>query len=143
LILIGSCFSSIVGAVFLSAGLCGIGSQYFKSSQKPRTHPVFYGFFVMLGAAFLGAFFALAYLGGHSAELTGFFMSNYPYSSFLMFVVFLFGGTSILTVGVCGTVRRYFRRNQNLFTMFVAVLVPSLVLLPFVYFWIGALEVGL
>ena len=65
-----------------------------------------------------------------------------PLAGLLLFVIFLFGGTAILTVGVGGILRRCFKHNQNLFTVLVAILIPSLVLLPFCYMWISPLTVG-
>ncbi len=151
--LLVSCFFSIVGTVFFIAGLCGIKSQYFRKDQSlsvlqpnlvgdSKKHFKLYGFIALLGFVFLGLFLAIAYWSEHSGEVTRFFMSI-PLSGSLMFIVFLFGGTIFLTIGVCGVARGYFKRNKNLFTVLAAISVPSLILVPFVYLWISALEVGL
>ncbi len=56
----------------------------------------------------------------------------------LIFVGFayfcLFGGTVIVTAGVNGIGRQYFK-NSRLFTILVAILVPIASLAPFVYFY--------
>jgi hypothetical protein len=70
-----------------------------------------------------------------------FFMRN-PLTGFLLSFGILFGGISLLTVGVCGIERQSLRRNQNLFTMLTAILVPSFILLPLVYMVASAITVG-
>jgi hypothetical protein len=146
-------FCPIVGIVFLIAGICGIGSQYLGNNRNfsalqqklvgdSKKRSKFFGFLTVLGIVFLGTFATMWYLSEHSAEVTKFFMSTYPLSGLLMFIVFLFSGTGLLTVGICGIVRRYFKNNRNLFTLLVAVLVPSLILLPFFYLWTSALTVS-
>ena len=151
--LIIPCFFDIVGVVFLTAGICGIGSRYLKNSQnlsalqpnhagEPRVkHVKLNGFIAVLGGVFLGMFPAIGYWSEHSAEVTRFFMQT-PLGFFLMFVVFLFGGTGFLTVGICGIVRQYFKNNQNLFTILVAISIPSLILIPVLYWWLSLLTVG-
>ena len=146
-------FFSIVGTVFLIAGICGITSSHFKDSKKISSlqskivgksmvkHCRLFGFITVLGIAFLGVFFAILYWSGQSAELTRFFMST-PLVGLLLFIIFLFGGTAIFTVGICGILRHYFKHNQNLFTILAAILIPSLVLLPLCYLWLSPLTVG-
>ena len=148
-----SCFFSIVGVVFLTAGTCSIGRRYFRNSQKLLSlqpnhagesrvkHVKLYGFIAVLGALFLGMFPAILFWSEHSAEVTGFFMHT-PLAGLLMFIVFLFGGTGFLTVGTCGIVRQYFKSNQSLFTMLVAISIPSLILIPVLYWWLSLLTVG-
>jgi hypothetical protein len=151
--LISSCFFSIVGIVFLIAGICGIGSQYFKNHQnlpslppnyagEPRVkHVKFYGFIAVLGVLFLGMFPAIGYWNEHSTEVTEFFMHT-PLAGLLMFIFFLFGGTGLFTVGVCGIVKQYFKNNQSLLTIIVAISIPSLILIPVLYWWLSLLTVG-
>ncbi len=69
-------------------------------------------------------------------------MSTYPFSGFLIWIVFLFGGTGLLTIGICGIVRQHLRNHQNLLTLFFAVLVPSLISVPIIYSWLSSLKVG-
>jgi len=152
--LLSSGFFSIVGVVFLTAGICGIGSRYFKNSQnlsalqpnhagEPRVkHVKLFGFITVLGGIFLGMFPAIGYWSEHSAEVTGFFIMCTPLAGLLMFIVFLFGGTGLFTVGVCGITRQYFKNNQNLFTIIVAISISSLILIPGLYWWLSLLEVG-
>lgn len=140
-------FLSIVGTVFLIAGLCGILSPYFKNSQSKlggksmvRSSRIF-RFIAVLGIAFLVALFTIGYWSEHSVEVTRFFMHT-PFAGFLLLIVFLFGGISLLTVGICGIVRQYLKRNQNLFTILTAILIPSFILLPLAYSFVSAITVG-
>jgi len=149
-----TCFCSILGAVFLPAGICGIYSQYFRNNQKlsalqaklagdSRNYSTLFRLIAVLGVALLAAFFTMGFLSIHSEGVTGFFMSTYPHSGFLMLFGFLLGGTSLLTVGACGIARQHFKNYQNAFTILVAILIPSLILMPFTYLWISSLTVGL
>jgi len=147
-------FLAIVGTVFLISGIYGIGIQYLRKDQnlsapQPEVtgksmgrYPKLYGLIAVLGIVFLGVFFTMAYWGGRVAVVSGFFQST-PLAGALLFIVFLFGGTGLLTVGGCGIVRQHFGNYQNLFIMFVAILIPSLILMPLCYWWVSALEVGL
>ena len=151
--LVTSCFFDMIGAVLFTAGIRGIGSRYFKKNHnfsalqlnhtgEPRvTHSKLYGVIAVLGVVFLGLFFTIFHWGRHSAEVTEFFMHTLL-AGYLLFIVFLFGGTCLLTVGVCGIVRQYFKNNQNLFAMLVAISIPSVILLPFLYWWLSLLTVG-
>ena len=146
-------FLSIVGTVFLIAGLCGITSPYFKNSQKLSTlqsklrkltvkSSRIYRFVTVLGIAFLVALPAFWFWSSHSAEVMRFFMDT-PLAGFLLYFVFLFGGISLLTVGICGIERQYLKNNQNLFTILTAISIPSFILLPLVYMVISAITVGI
>jgi len=151
--LVISVFFSIVGVVFLTAGICGIGSRYLKNRQnlsvlqanhaeEPRVkHIKLYRFIAVLGVAFLAVFFTIFHLGLESAEVTGFFMHT-PLAGLVMFIVFLFGGTGFLTVGTCGIVRQYFKNNQSFFTVLVAISIPSLILVPVLYWWLIGISIG-
>jgi hypothetical protein len=151
--LLSSCFFSIVGIVFLTAGICGIRSRYFKTSQKLSTLQPYhveeprvknfklYGVIAVLGAVFLGMFFAILYWGEHSAEVRNVFMHT-PLAGLLMFIVFLFGGTGFLTIGISGIARQYFKSNQSLFTVLIAISIPSLILMPVLYWWLSSLTIG-
>ena len=66
-----------------------------------------------------------------------------PLAGFLLSFVSLFGGISLLTVGVCGIERQYLRSNQNLFTIITAISIPSFILLPLVYIVSSAITVGI
>lgn len=148
-----TCFFSIVGTVLTITGIFGITSPYFKNSNRlsilqsklvgksTSKYSRLFGFIVVLGIILLGTFFAVLYWSGSSAEVMSFFMST-PLAGLMLFIIFLFGGTAILTVGVCGILRRCFKHNQNLFTVLVAILIPSLVLLPFCYLVFSPLTVG-
>jgi len=150
--LIISCFFSTVGVVFLTAGICGVGSRYFKNVQPPSglqpsheeepraRHVRLHGGITALGIVFLGVFFTIFHLGGHWAEVTGFFM-RMPLAGLLMFIVFLFGGTGFLTAGTCGIARQYFKNNQILFTMVAAISIPSLIIIPILYWWLIGITV--
>ena len=144
--------SSIIGVVFITAGLCGIYSQYLKNQQTPsaqqaklsensRKHSTMFKTIAVLGTAFLATFFAVMLVGKYSVEVTGFFMSTYPFASLLIFAV-LIGGTSLLTVGVCGMVRQHLRNHQNFFTILAAILIPSLILMPLFYYWMSPVTVS-
>ena len=147
-------FLSIVGTVFLIAGLCGIISRYFKNSQKLSSLQSKLGrklmvkssrifrFLAVLGIAFLVALPAFWFWSSHSAEVMRFFMDT-PLAGFLLYFVFLFGGISLLTVGICGIERQYLKNNQNLFTILTAISIPSFILLPLVYMVISAITVGI
>jgi hypothetical protein len=151
--LLSSCFFSIVGIVFLTAGICGIRRRYFKTSQKLSTlqpyhveqprikHFKIYEFITVLGAVFLSMFFAIMYWGEHSAEVRSFFMRT-PLAGFLLFIVFLFAGTGFLTIGVSKIARQYLRSNQSLFTVLIAISIPSLILMPVLYWWLSSLTIG-
>ena len=62
----------------------------------------------------------------------------------------LVGGTVLLTAGIGGIGRQYFRNSQNPFTrrsadsfaVLSVILVLSVVFGLFLYFWMGALRVG-
>jgi len=153
ILLLISCFFSIVGVVFLTAGICGIGSRHFKNIQilsalqpnhvgEPRAkHIKPYGFIAVLGVVFLGVFPAILYWSERSAEVARFFMHT-PLAGYLLFIVSLFGGTGFLTIGVCGIARQYFKNNQNLFTILIAISIPSLIFIPVLYWWLSLLTVG-
>ena len=147
-----SCFFSIVGVVFFVAGIFGVGSRYFKNvrtpsglqpshEEEPRVkHVKLYRGIAALGICFLGVFFTIFHLGGHSAEVTGFFMHT-PLAGLLMFIVFLFGGTGFFTAGTCGIARQYFKNNQILFTMVAAISIPSSILIPVLHWWLIGITV--
>lgn len=148
-----SCFCSILGAVLLPAGLCGVCSQYFRNNQHFSTlqaslagdskgYSKLFRFIAVSGATFLITFVTMLFLIMLSKEVDRFFMSTYPYGAFLMVFGFLLGGTCLLTVGVCGSARKHFKIYRNSFTILVAILIPSLILMPFTYLWIGSLTVG-
>jgi hypothetical protein len=149
-VLIG-CFVPIVAVVFIVAGLCGIGSQYFKrkdsSAVQPGAHASvskhskLYQLITGLGFAFVVVFLTIFYLGGQSAEVSRFFSSTGPLSGFLMVFVFLFGGTVLFTLGVCGVVRPYFNNYRNQLTMLVAISLPSFIIITFFYMWFSALQI--
>jgi hypothetical protein len=44
-----------------------------------------------------------------------------------------FGGTGFLTIGISGILRQYFKSNQSLFTILIAISIPSLILMPVLY----------
>ena len=149
-----TCFFSIVGTVFLIAGIFGMVSPYLENSQKlsklqlklagkfnEKYSFLLFGLITILGTIFLTIFFIGYYWNSIGVRN---FLTLLPYtqlgSDFILFC--LFGGTTILAVGICGIVRRYLKHNQNLFTVLVAILIPSLVFLPFCYLWIGPLAVG-
>jgi len=72
--LFSTCFFSIIGAIFITTGSYGIGSRYFKISQKlfgpqpNRTldqkvkHSKFFLFIVVLGGALLAMFPVIGYI---------------------------------------------------------------------------------
>jgi hypothetical protein len=95
----------------------------------------------VLGIAFLTIFFTGYY--SFTIGLKNVFESL-PYTQIgLYFTIFcLLGGIAFLTVGICGIVRQCFKNNQSLFTILVAISFPSLILIPFIYLWIGSLTVG-
>ena len=138
-------FLSITGTVFLAIGIRGIGSQYLRNNQNLSTtqpklaknstrHFKLYKIIIVLGIVFLGTFFTIMhYINGHSAELYRFFSST-PIAGFLIFILFLFGGTGFVTVGICGIGRQYFK-NKSLFAMLAAISIPLLILMPFFYVW--------
>jgi len=59
-----------------------------------------------------------------------------------MFVVFLICGTGLLTVGLGLIMKQYLKSNQNLFTILVAISIPSLILIPLLFWWLSLLTVG-
>ena len=99
-------FLSIAGTVFLTAGICGILSPYFKNNQSKLGRKLMvkssriFRFLAVLGIASLVALPAFWFWSSHSAEVMRFFMDT-PLVGFLLSFVFLFGGISLLTVGIC------------------------------------------
>ena len=63
-----------------------------------------------------------------------------PFSSGILFFLFI-NGIFLLTVGLCGFGRKYFKNHQDLLTAIVAVLVPS-ILLSFLYYSLSNLTFG-
>jgi hypothetical protein len=63
-----------------------------------------------------------------------------PFSSGILFFLFS-NAIFLLTVGLCGFGRQYFKNHQDLFTAIAAVLVPS-VLLSFLYYSLSNLTFG-
>jgi hypothetical protein len=148
-----SCFFSIVGAVFLTAGMCRIISQYYKKNQKLsilqsklEKSIVKYSKLLFRLTAVLGIIFLIIFFAGYYSFIIGLknVFESLPYTQIgYYFTIFcLFGGITFLTVGTYGIVRQYFKNNQSLFTILVALSIPSLILIPFSYLWIGSLTVG-
>jgi hypothetical protein len=148
-----SCFFSIVGAVFLTAGMCRIINQYYKKNQKlsimqskREKSIVKYSKLLFILTAVLGIVFLTIIFAGYYSFTIGLknVFESLPYTQIgLYFTIFcLFGGIAFLTVGTCGIVRQYFKNNQSLFTILVAISIPSLILIPFSYLWLSALTVG-
>ncbi len=63
-----------------------------------------------------------------------------PVRSGVLFFLF-FNGICLLTVGLCGFGRRYFNNYKNLFTVIVAILVPS-TLFSYLYLSLSNLVFG-
>ena len=61
-------------------------------------------------------------------------------SSGILFFLFL-NGIFLLTVGICGYSRKYFKNHQDLFTAVAAILVPSTILL-FLYYSLSNFNFG-
>ncbi len=144
-------FMTILGTVFLVAGLCGVGSHHLKNNQSfsalqarlagdSRKYSKFFRTVLVIGAAFLCAFPTIGFLQRYMDF--GLFVSIYNY--YVTFILFcLFGGAGFLTIGVCGIARQRFKNYPNLFTILVATLIPSSILMPFIIWWTGSLTVGL
>ena len=144
-------FMAILGTVFLLAGLCGFGSQCLKSNQSfsalqsrlagdSGKYSKFFRVIIVLGVAFLVAFPTIGFLQKYMDFAL--FISIYDY--YLATLLFcLLGGAGLLTIGVCGVARQHFNNHKNLFTILVAILIPSLILMPFIYWWTGSPTVGL
>jgi hypothetical protein len=140
--------------VFLTAGICGIIGQYYTKSQKLSTlqlkleksivknSKLLFGLTAVLGIVFLTIFFTGYY--SFTIGLENVFASL-PYTQIgLYFTMFcLFGGIVFLTVGTCGIVWQFFKNNRSLFLILVAILIPSLILIPLAYMWFSTLTVGL
>jgi hypothetical protein len=62
------------------------------------------------------------------------------FSSGILFFLFS-NGIFLLTVGICGFGRRYFKNHQDLFTAVAAILVPS-ILFTFLYYSLSNLTFG-
>lgn len=148
-----SCFFSIVGAVFLTTGICRIISQYYKKNQKLsilqsklEKSIVKYSKLLFILTGVLGIIFLTIFFTGYYSFTIGLknVFESLPYTQIgLYFTIFcLFGEIAFLTVGICGIVRQCFKNNQSLFTILVAISFPSLILIPFIYLWIGSLIVG-
>ncbi len=60
-----------------------------------------------------------------------------PISGGILFFLFS-NGIFLLTVGLCGFGRQYFKNHQNLFTAITAILVPS-ILFSFLYWSLSSL----
>ena len=145
-----SCFCSILGAVFLPAGLCGICSHYFRSNQTFSAlqarisgglgkYSKLFEFVAVLGGVFLGAFVTTGFLVNYSAEVFGFIMSIYNLYVTLLFSCF-FVGIGLLTIGVCGIARHHFKNYQNFCTILLAIAIPSLILMPLCCWWISSIS---
>jgi len=148
------CFFSIVGTVFLTAGICGIAIPFFKNSQKlsklqlklsvkfnEKYYLPLFRLITIIGTVCLTIFFVGYYWNSIGVRN---FLTLLPYTQLgSVFILFcLFGGTTNLTVGVCGILRHYFKHNQNLFTIIVAISIPSFIFMPFVCVWFSMLTVG-
>ena len=148
------CFFSIVGAVFLTAGTCGIANPYLKNNQKlsnlrlklagkftEKYYRLLFGLIAALGAIFLTIFFTGYYWNSIGVRN---FLTLLPSTQIgLNFILFcLFGGTTILTIGNCGLLRHYFKNHRSLFTILVAISIPSFILMPLFYVYFSALTVG-
>jgi hypothetical protein len=138
-------FMALVGIVLFAAGLCGVGNQFLGHFQEPvgalgKRFRVL-ELTAVLGGAFLVAFLIMGFLVSYSEAAYKFFMSIYNIYVNVIFS-FFFGGICLLTIGVCGVARRHFGNYRNLLTILLAILFPSLILMPFVYYWISSLSVG-
>ncbi len=142
---------TILGTVFFIVGLCGVAGKYHKKMQNSSTlkskvegskkYSKFFKIIAVLGLIFLSVFLTIAFLVTYSAEAYKFFMSIYNLYVQVFFFC-LFGGTSLLTVGVCGILRQHFKNYKNLLTTLIAILIPLLILMPLVYLWASSLTVG-
>ena len=63
-----------------------------------------------------------------------------PFSSGVLFFLFI-NAIILLTVGICGFGRQYFKNHQDLFTAIAAVLVPF-ILFSFLYYSLSNLAFG-
>ena len=63
-----------------------------------------------------------------------------PFSSGILFFLFS-NAIFLLTVGICGFGRKYFKNHEDLFTAIAAVLIPS-VLFSFLYYSLSNLSFG-
>ncbi|MEJ2270901.1 MAG: hypothetical protein P8X91_00120 [Candidatus Bathyarchaeota archaeon] len=147
-----SCFFSIVGVVFLTGGICRIISQYYKKSQKLSTlQPkleksiIKYSKLLFRLTAVLGIVFLTIFFTGYYSFTFGLknVFESLPYTpiGFYSTIFCLFGGIAFLTVGTCGIVRQYFKNNQSFFTILFAILIPSLILIPFLYSWMNLITI--
>jgi hypothetical protein len=148
-----SCFFSIVGVVFPTVGICRIISQHYRKNQKLSILQsklekliVKYSKLLLRFTAVLRILFLTIFFTGYYSFRIGLknVFESLPYTQLgIYFTLFcLFGGIAFLTVGTCGIVRQYFKNNQSLFTILVAITIPSLILIPFTYLWIGSLTVA-
>ena len=148
-----SCFFSIVGVAFLTAGICTIISQHYKKSQKLSSLQmelekliVKYSKHLFRLTAILGIIFTAIFFTGYYSFIIGLknvfaSLPNTQIGSY--FTIFcLFGGITLLTVGICGIVRQYLKNNQSLFTILFAISIPSFILLPFLYWWMNLITIG-
>jgi hypothetical protein len=63
-----------------------------------------------------------------------------PFSSGVLFLLFI-NAIILLTIGICGFGRQYFKNHQDLFTGIAAVLVPF-ILFSFLYYSLSNLSFG-
>jgi hypothetical protein len=109
-------------------------------------HPkVVYGFIAALGVVFL-IFSAIPWSLADWFDLLALVHSQSllnDVSSNIRTFLFFFGGTFLLSLGVCGIGKQYLFRNMSrrLF-WFHVVLVPLLIFGLFFYFWTRALTIG-
>ena len=100
-----------------------------------------FGLVAVLGAAFVTIFFAGLYLWSIGLENILTLLPNTQLG--LCFVLFcLLGGTSLLTVGLCGIERQYLRNNQDLLTILTAIAVPSFIIIPYFYWLLSSVTVN-
>jgi len=91
-------------------------------------HTKLFVFIAVLGTAFITTFLVFLYCSYYlnPSIWSELFASSYYLSDIFGFFL-LFGGPTLLVVGVLGIGRQYFKNYESLFTILIVVLVPLLI----------------
>ena len=92
---------------------------------------IFYWSSVILGMVFLALVLVGAYLDG--ADALNILVLLSPMSSSKLGLWFVIGGIGLLTVGMVGIIRQYFKNHRKLFTALAILLIPPITFATLVF----------
>ena len=101
-----------------------------------------FGFMTVLGIALLSIFFTVTADGAIYIYIWGLLSSIQHLFTFFGWFCLL-GGTVLLTAGICGIGRQYFRDDfRDLFSLFAVLVIPFCITFAFLAIWMGALTIA-